>query len=141
MRLANIRGRLTTFIGGAPTDIAELSEGRFGPDPMSAFEDWAALVAWAASVGAGGGGAIDQTTLGAPVPSPSQVFAIGLNYKAHALEGPFGIPDQPAVFTKFPGCIVGADHVTKIPFETTDYEVELVVVMARDAFQVSRHQA
>ncbi len=141
MRLANLRGRLTTFVDGALVDVAERSTGRFGPDPMTAFEDWDGLTAWGVSIGAVGGGAVDQTTLGAPVPRPTQVFAIGLNYRAHALEGPFGVPDAPAVFTKFPGCIVGAEHVTRIPAITTDYEVELVVAIGRDASNVAQADA
>ncbi len=141
MRIANIAGRLTTFVDGETVDVAERSAGRFGPDPMSVFADWEAFAAWGQSIGANGGAAVDQTTLGAPVPRPAQVFAIGLNYRAHALEGPYGVPDQPAVFTKFPGCIVGADHVTTIPAVTTDYEVELVVVIGRRAAAVRRADA
>ena len=141
MRIANVRGRLTTFVDGEAVDIAERSNGQFGPDPMSAFADWNALAAWGASIGAIGGGEIDQTTLGAPVPTPTQVFAIGMNYLAHANEGPFGPPPAPAVFTKFPGCIVGADHVTAIPAETTDYEVELVLAIGREASHVAQADA
>ena len=141
MRIANVSGRATTFVDGHPVDIAEASGGRFGPDPMALFPVWDDVRAWGASHGANGGGPLSDDTLGAPVPRPWQVFAIGLNYRAHALEGPFGVPDQPAVFTKFPGCISGAQDAVRIPAETTDYEVELVVVIGRRAFGVLRDDA
>lgn len=138
MRIANVSGRLTTFAGGLALDVAEASGGSFGPDPMSAFADWPGFRAWGASVGASGGGDLADDTTGPPVPSPRHVFAIGLNYRAHALEGPYGVPDQPAVFTKFPGCLAGASDVVKIPAPTTDYEVELVVVIGTRAAKVAR---
>jgi 2-keto-4-pentenoate hydratase/2-oxohepta-3-ene-1,7-dioic acid hydratase in catechol pathway len=141
MRIANVEGRLVTFVGGRVVDVANESNGRFGPDPQSAFVDFNALVAWASSIGASGGAELDLATVGAPVPAPKQVFAIGLNYRAHALEGPFGVPDAPAVFTKFPNCIAGPRDVVTIPKPTTDYEVELVVAISRRAAQVSRDDA
>ena len=64
--------------------------------------------------------------LQAPVPRPPQVFGIGLNYKAHAEEGIFSVPDEPTVFTKWPSCIVGPSHVVELPVDT-DWEIELVV--------------
>lgn len=141
MRIANVSDRLTTFVGGAAVDVAGASGGRFGPDPMSAFADWDDFRAWGTSIGASGGGELGDDTTGAPVPTPRQVFAIGLNYRAHALEGPFGVPEQPAVFTKFPGCLSGPRDVVTIPAPTTDYEVELVVVIGRRAAKVARADA
>lgn len=141
MRIANVDGRLVTFVAGRAVDVAAASGGRFGPDPQSVYAAWDELRAWGASVGATGGGDLDDDCTGAPVPAPRQVFAIGLNYTAHALEGPFGIPDQPAVFTKFPNCIAGPRDRVRIPAATTDYEVELVAVMGKRAYQVARADA
>ena len=141
MRIANVNDRLVTFIAGTAVDVATQSKGRFGPDPMSVYADWPGFRDWGNAVGAYGGGDLDLAEVGAPVPTPSQIFAIGLNYTAHALEGPFGIPDQPAVFTKFPRCISGARDEVRIPAETTDYEVELVVVIGRETYGVARADA
>lgn len=141
MQIANVSDRLVTFVDGAVVDVAEASGGRFGPDPMSVWADWDGFVAWGASVGASGGGPLDDAALGPPVPRPAQVFAIGLNYRAHALEGPFGIPEQPAVFTKWPACLSGARDEVRVPTDTTDYEVELVFAIARRAYRVSRADA
>lgn len=141
MRISNVNGRLTTFVDGVATDVAELSNGQFGPDAQSVYAQWDEFVAWGRSVGAHGGGAVDQSLLDSPAPQPRQVFGIGLNYVAHALEGPWGVPEVPAVFTKYPTCIVGARHEVRIPAPTTDWEVELVVVIGRDAHQVSAADA
>ncbi len=141
MRFANLDDRLVTFVDGAVVDVAERSDGRFGPDPQAAFDAWHDLVAWSRTIGAAGVGDVDGDRLGPPVPRPKQVFAIGLNYRAHALEGPFGVPDAPAVFTKFPNCIAGQRDRVRIPAVTTDYEVELVLAIADRTYQVSREAA
>ncbi len=110
MRLFNLDGRLSTFVGGAVVDVATASDNRFSSDPQHMFDDWGSLVEWGRSVDASGSGAVDVQQLQAPVPRPPQVFAIGLNYKAHAQEGIFSVPEEPTVFTKWPTCIVGPSH-------------------------------
>ena len=137
MRLANIDGRLTTFLDGGAVDVERASTGTFGPDPQAVFERWDELVAWGVGVGASGGGDFDPAKLDAPVPRPRQVFAIGLNYRAHAAEGAFSAPDEPTVFPKWPACIVGQRHDVVIPVDTTDFEVELVAAIARPTWKVT----
>ena len=78
--------------------------------------------------------------LQAPVPRPPQVFAIGLNYKAHAEEGIFSVPEEPTVFTKWPSCIVGPSHAVELPVDT-DWEIELVVAISRRAYRVGAADA
>jgi 2-keto-4-pentenoate hydratase/2-oxohepta-3-ene-1,7-dioic acid hydratase in catechol pathway len=78
--------------------------------------------------------------LQAPVPRPPQVFAIGLNYKAHAQEGIFSAPEEPMIFTKWPTCIVGPSHPVELPVDT-DWEIELVVAISRHAHKVSAADA
>ena len=136
MRLFNLAGRLSTFVDGAVVDVATASDNRFSSEPQRMFEDWPSLVAWGESAGATGPGPVDVEQLQAPVPRPPQVFAIGLNYKAHAEEGTFRVPDEPTVFTKWPSCIVGPSHAVELPVDT-DWEIELVVAIGRRAFQVS----
>ena len=52
---------------------------------------------------------LDVHALQAPVPRPRQVFAIGLNYAAHAAEAGLERPTFPPTFTKFPTCLTGPD--------------------------------
>ena len=140
MRLFNLAGRLSTFIDGSVTDVAAASDNRFSSDPQSMFDDWNALAAWGESVGARGIGDVDTQLLQAPVPRPPQVFAIGLNYRAHAAEGIFSVPEEPTVFTKWPTCIVGPSHAVELPVDT-DWEIELVVAISRRAHHVAASEA
>ena len=74
-------------------------------------------------------GPLPEALLGPPVPRPSKVFAIGLNYRAHAAEAEMEIPRHPVVFTKFPSCIVGPQASVELRSDRCDYEGELVVVV------------
>ena len=69
------------------------------------------------------------------------MFAIGLNYRAHAAEGGREVPKAPAVFTKFPTCLGRPfDPVASVPGRH-DWEAELVVVIGRRAHNVSAADA
>jgi 2-keto-4-pentenoate hydratase/2-oxohepta-3-ene-1,7-dioic acid hydratase in catechol pathway len=144
MRLANVAGRLTLVVGGYGADVALLSDGRFGPDPQSVYDAWPAFRAWADGLGdvpRDACAALDLAPLLAPVPRPRQVFAIGLNYRAHAAETGAAVPDEPVVFTKFPSCITGPYDDVVVPAGTLDWEAELVVVIGRRAVDVPLDEA
>jgi len=72
---------------------------------------------------------------GAPVARPSAVVCIGMNYAAHAAETGAAPPAEPVVFYKAPNTVVGPDDDVLIPRGslTTDWEVELAVVIGRQA--------
>ena len=139
MRVGNLSGRLTLFAVDRAVDVATASGGRFGPDPQTVYDVWDEFSAWAATVDLAGGSAFDPADLGAPTPAPGQVFAIGLNYRAHAAESGLGVPeDFPPVFTKFRSALSGpVTTVTLPPGGHTDWEIELVVVIGRRAVNVS----
>src|SRR4029079_533728 len=84
---------------------------------------------------------IDEAKLGSPVPAPRQVFAIGLNYRAHAEESGMAIPAGPATFTKFPASLPGPFDDVVLAGETVDWEVELVVVIGPLADRVAEKDA
>lgn len=137
MRLVNLEGRAGLDVAGRFVDLALHGGDRFSSDPMAVFEDWDAIRAWAAEQSTGAAGPIVETEkLGPPVPNPTQVFAIGLNYKDHAEEANLPIPDVPMVFTKFPSCIVGPNADVPLTGERVDWEVEQVVVIGREAKDV-----
>jgi len=71
------------------------------------------------------------------VPRPGQVFAIGLNYADHARESRFAVPEWPVVFTKWPSSLTGPTGTIALPAGQVDWEVELVIVVARTAHQVA----
>jgi len=144
MRMANINGRLALHSAGGYLDVADASGGRFGPDPQDAFTDWDGFVRWAAEYpgGAGAGvGADGAAAWGAPVPRPAQVFAIGLNYRDHVAEAGLQIPEEPAVFTKFPTSLTGHERGVDLPEGLVDWEAELVVVIGRHCRRAARENA
>jgi ureidoglycolate lyase len=81
--------------------------------------------------------------LGPPLASVPNLVCIGLNYADHAAETNSPLPDQPIVFMKHTGCIIGATDQVKIPRGSTksDWEVELGVVIGRRASYVSEADA
>jgi len=79
----------------------------------------------------------DERRLGAPVPRPPQVFAIGLNYRDHAEEAGLELPESPMVFTKFPASVTGPFDTITLPAGSVDFEAELVAVIGKTARHVS----
>ena len=141
MRLANLGGRLALVDGPHAVDVATASEGRFGPDPFGAFRDWDAFALWATTVDASTGDPYQEGDLGCPVPNPSQVFGIGLNYADHATEAGMPLPDSPMVFTKFASCLTGPTGEIPLVPGKVDWEAELVVVIGRGGRGISVDEA
>ena len=84
-----------------------------------------------------------RTRIGACVGDVSNFVAVGLNYRDHARETGAAIPDEPILFNKAPSCIVGPNDDVRLPpgSETTDWEVELAIVMGRPAWRVPEAEA
>jgi 2,4-didehydro-3-deoxy-L-rhamnonate hydrolase len=141
MRIVNVAGRAALAVGSSAIDVETASAGRFGPDPQSVFAEWADFTSWAASYQGNGSTAVDPSQVGPPVPRPSQVFAVGLNYKEHAVEAGLELPSQPMVFTKFPACVTGPYATIGLPPGKVDWEVELVAVVGRRAEHVDEANA
>jgi 2,4-didehydro-3-deoxy-L-rhamnonate hydrolase len=140
MKLANSNDRAVLVLDDEIADIAEASDGHFGPDPMAVYDDWAAFVDFAAGVTTGTG-PLAEADLRCPVPAPRQVFAIGLNYRRHAEESGMAIPAVPATFTKFPASLAGPFDDIEIVGTSVDWEVELVAVVGRRADRVTEAAA
>ena len=140
MRIANVTGRLSLVTIDGAVDAAEASNGRFGPDPQSVYATWDEFRHWAGTAsGEPRPYAIED--LGAPVPRPSQVFAIGANYRAHAAEGGIDVPDSLMAFTKWPSSLTGPAGAVVLPAATVDWEAELVVVIGRRAHHLRSEDA
>jgi 2-keto-4-pentenoate hydratase/2-oxohepta-3-ene-1,7-dioic acid hydratase in catechol pathway len=132
VRLANAAGRAVLVHDQRTLDVERISGGRFAADPMSVLAEWEAFAAWAAGRQPGAfEDALDESRLGPPVPRPTKVFGIGLNYRAHAAEAGLEPPAQPLVFTKFPSCIAGPRSTVPLSSAHVDWEAELVVVIGR----------
>jgi 2-keto-4-pentenoate hydratase/2-oxohepta-3-ene-1,7-dioic acid hydratase in catechol pathway len=81
--------------------------------------------------------------LGACLRGVGKFICIGLNYSDHAAESGMEVPKEPVVFMKATSAITGPNDVVMIPrdSEKTDWEVELGVVIGREARYVEEADA
>lgn len=142
-RFANIAGR-SALIDPSDGwhDLGGVSGGEVSSDPTTALRNSEALHRFSAVLNPNAAnGTLATAKVLAPVPSPRNSLAIGLNYKAHAAESSMELPEYPLTFTKFPSCIVGPNADIELRSEHGDYEVELVVVIGRKARDVPTESA
>lgn len=135
MKFANVSGRAALVLSDGIADLATVSDGRFAPDPMAAYERWPEVCDFAGGVTSATAPLV-EADLRNPIPMPRQVFAIGLNYRSHAEESGMAIPDVPATFTKFPASLAGPFAEVELVGDTNDWEVELVAVIGARAERV-----
>jgi len=76
--------------------------------------------------------------LHAPLLNPPRVFAIGLNYREHAIESKMAFPDFPVVFFKMQTAIVGPGEPIVLPTNSAepDYEAELAFVIGKGGYRI-----
>ena len=90
--------------------------------------------AWSAATG---------ERLGPPIPNPTKIVAIGLNYRDHAEEQGKSPPERPLLFAKAPSCLIGCGDAIRIPREEhqADAEAELCVVLGQAAREIEPEAA
>lgn len=78
-----------------------------------------------------------------PIPKPSKMVFIGLNYLDHAKEVGMETPKEPVIFLKPPSAIIGPydDIVLPKRSKKVDYEGELAVIIGKQAKDVSNEHA
>ena len=76
---------------------------------------------------------LKEELLFAPIPQPSKIICIGLNYRDHAEEANLPIPKYPLIFAKYSNSVNGPYDPIVIPrvSHKIDYEAELGVVIGR----------
>jgi 2-keto-4-pentenoate hydratase/2-oxohepta-3-ene-1,7-dioic acid hydratase in catechol pathway len=86
----------------------------------------------------------DGIEYGPVVARPGKIVCVGLNYRKHAAEIGAPVPKQPVLFNKFNNALNHHNGTVKLPVEYAkkfDYEVELVIVMGKEARRVSEADA
>lgn len=141
MRLANVDGRLRLHEGDELVDVADASQGRFGPEPQAVYPRWREFRAWAADREPAAAPIAVPERAGAPAPAPRQCIGIGVNYADHAEESGFEPPGAPMVFPKFSSCIADPHAPLVLPGDHIDWEVELVAVIGTTARDVPESDA
>jgi acylpyruvate hydrolase len=109
-----------------------------GPDRAAALRDAAE------ALGDNGAMAAENVRLGPPVPDPTKILCVGLNYRAHAAEASLDEPEVPLLFAKFPNVLIGSGAPIELPesnAERVDYEGEIAVVIGRRAYGLSEAEA
>ncbi|UAB91434.1 fumarylacetoacetate hydrolase family protein (plasmid) [Ruegeria sp. SCSIO 43209] len=81
--------------------------------------------------------------IGPCVGNVGKFICIGLNYADHAAESGMELPAEPVIFFKATSAIAGPDDTVEIPRGSvkTDWEVELGVVIGKEAKYVSEAEA
>lgn len=74
---------------------------------------------------------------------PANVFCVGLNYREHAAETNLPLPEQPVLFAKWTGAMIGPGESIVLPKDSSkvDYEAELAVVIGQKCKGVSAERA
>lgn len=86
----------------------------------------------------------DGIEYGPLVSRPEKIVCVGLNYKKHAQETNLPIPKQMILFNKFNNTLNAHNGKLKLPVDLAtkfDYEVELVIVIGKEARNVSESEA
>lgn len=89
---------------------------------------------------------LDEGTIefGPVVTRPEKIVCVGLNYRHHAQEIGVPVPRQPVLFSKFNNALHPHNQSLRLPVEIAskfDYEVELVIVIGKEASNVSEADA
>lgn len=81
--------------------------------------------------------------LGPPIANPGNLLCIGLNYRDHAAESGMALPAEPIVFSKHTSALAGPNDDVALPrgSQRMDWEVELAVVIGREAYGVREQDA
>jgi len=87
---------------------------------------------------------VSSVHLGPPIPDPEKIICLGLNYRDHAAEAKLALPSAPILFAKYRNSLIGPYDDIVVPpaaAAVVDYEVELTVVIGREAKYVSESDA
>ncbi|WP_411680925.1 fumarylacetoacetate hydrolase family protein [Clostridium thailandense] len=75
--------------------------------------------------------------------NPEKILCVGLNYMSHGAECKMDIPTSPVLFSKFNNALAAHKQSISLPkhAEKFDYEAELVIVIGKEAVDVSKEDA
>jgi len=86
---------------------------------------------------------MENVLFGPPIPDPDKIICLGLNYRRHAEESGFPIPEVPSLFAKYRNSLNGPTSPIILPIvsEEIDYEAELAVVIGKRCKNINNVQA
>lgn len=87
--------------------------------------------------------AVAEANFAPVVVNPTKVLCVGLNYRTHIAETGRELPAYPTIFAKFAETLMGAHEDLVLPSvsDRVDWEVELAVIIGKDAYRVPAGEA
>lgn len=130
LAIETARGIVDATTAGFAPDMDAVIAGN-GMDELKAIEANAALPV------------VENPVIGNVVNKIGKLVCVGLNYRNHAAGCNMTLPEYPILFSKFDNALVPADTKVELPaWETSyDYEAELVIVIGKEAWNVSKEEA
>ena len=58
---------------------------------------------------------LSAVKLNAPIPKPTKIICVGLNYRDHAIESKMEIPKVPTIFIKLASALIGPNAAIELP--------------------------
>ena len=85
----------------------------------------------------------ENITYAPSVLNPEKIICIGFNYMTHSEECKLEIPTSPIVFSKFNNALAAHNQTIALPNSSkkVDYEAELVIIIGKEAINVSKEDA
>jgi 2-keto-4-pentenoate hydratase/2-oxohepta-3-ene-1,7-dioic acid hydratase in catechol pathway len=136
----DVRAAEAEFKEGVPTTIDAVFKGQGDAGGLKRLIDKARASSAAGRFFV----AEDKAKFGPCVTNPEKIVCIGLNYRKHAAETNNPVPKMPILFNKFNTALNNHDGTIGVSEEDAqkfDYEAELVIVIGRQARNVSEADA
>lgn len=76
---------------------------------------------------------LSELSLVPAVPPSARILCVGLNYRTHAAEGGFSVPETPTIFARWVASLTVSGTEIPIPLDEAglDWEVELAIVVGK----------
>jgi 2-keto-4-pentenoate hydratase/2-oxohepta-3-ene-1,7-dioic acid hydratase in catechol pathway len=145
--------RLAVCVDNARRRIAIVDGDRFallredGPDMQAIVAGGKAVLdaiaAEAAGIPRSSWRPVEQAVLDLPFQPSGKVVCLGLNYRAHAQEGGYEVPDYPAIFLRTGTSLIAPGRPILVPrvSERLDFEAELLVVIGKGGRYIGEARA
>tara|TARA_A100001234_G_C12566620_1_gene359856 strand:+ start:44 stop:910 length:867 start_codon:yes stop_codon:yes gene_type:complete len=141
-KIASISGKAALVKGEHYYYLKTISNNVFDDDTLNALSNTPELDALYLTLDdLDPTGQIKDAILDAPISSPKNCYAVGLNYRNHAEEAGMEIPKVPMIFTKHTTCLVGPHKEIEMRSDHVDYEAELVAVIGKSGKDISTENA
>ena len=131
MKLVTFRRKGAAFTQVGAVEGADVKVLASYPDMIAALDAGVAKLKRSAATASSV--SLQDVELLAPIPRPSKLICIGLNYRDHAIESNMAMPKIPTVFCKFSTAIIGQGVPVVLPKVSTqpDYEAEFAFVIGK----------